>query len=164
VGRRAPIASGAQLANFIADEAYEVTPMVAGFADVLSRWRLLASRRGRWGKGRRLAGRSCLRAGLEGRNFMEYDLSTCGGLSLLGRKKHRQPGFDTEQNRPTNLRIPLRRKVKLFLKLCISDAGLDRMRSYGAVNITRGPLCSRVTFEILTRRDGSACNRRLCWI
>ncbi len=31
-----PIASGAQKANFIADEAYEVTPMIAGFADLLN--------------------------------------------------------------------------------------------------------------------------------
>ena len=32
-----PIASGAQKANFSADEAYEVTPMIAGFADLLNK-------------------------------------------------------------------------------------------------------------------------------
>src|SRR5436190_16143980 len=52
-----PIASGAQKANFIADEAYEVTPMIAGFADLLKSWRRLGSRPGRQGNVRAFSGR-----------------------------------------------------------------------------------------------------------
>lgn len=32
-----PIAAGAQKANFSADEAYEVTPMITGFTDILNK-------------------------------------------------------------------------------------------------------------------------------
>src|SRR2546427_740319 len=50
-----PIASGAQKANFIADEAYEVTPMIAGFADLLKGKRILVTGGGT-GLGREIAG------------------------------------------------------------------------------------------------------------
>jgi len=47
----------------------------------------------------------------EGRNFMEYDLIYVQGDYLFwGARNVDGRGFDTEQNRPTNLQIPLRRK------------------------------------------------------
>src|SRR5437773_9553643 len=70
-----PIASGAQKANFIADEAYEVTPMIAGFADLLNS--VASAGFAPWQAGQRQSvfGKTFAPFGLaEGRNFMEYDL------------------------------------------------------------------------------------------
>jgi hypothetical protein len=47
----------------------------------------------------------------EGTNFMEYDLVYLrGDLLFWGARNIDGRGFDTEQNRPTNLQIPLIRK------------------------------------------------------
>jgi hypothetical protein len=47
----------------------------------------------------------------EGSNFMEYDLVYLrGDLLFWGARNIDGRGFDTEQNRPTNLQIPLMRK------------------------------------------------------
>jgi len=47
----------------------------------------------------------------EGTNFMEYDLVYLrGDLLFWGARNIDGRGFDTEQNRPTNLQIPLVRK------------------------------------------------------
>jgi hypothetical protein len=109
-----PIASGAQQANFIADEAYEVTPMVAGFADVLNKVASAGFAPWQVGQGQSVFGKTFVPFGLaEGRNFMEYDLVYVQGDYLFwGARNIDGRGFDTEQNRPTNLQIPLRRKVK----------------------------------------------------
>jgi hypothetical protein len=46
-----------------------------------------------------------------GRNFMEYDLVFLShGLLFWGARNVDGRGFDSEQNRPTNLQIPLARK------------------------------------------------------
>ena len=46
-----------------------------------------------------------------GKNFMEYDLVYLShGLLFWGARNVDGRGFDTEQNRPTNLQIPLARK------------------------------------------------------
>ena len=107
-----PIAPGAQKVDFVADEAYEVTPLVQGFADVLNKvasagyapWAVNASQS--------VFGKSFLPFGLkEGTNFMEYDLVYLrGDLLFWGARNIDGRGFDTEQNRPTNLQIPLVRK------------------------------------------------------
>jgi hypothetical protein len=107
-----PIAAGAQQANFVADEAYEVTPMVAGFADVLNKVASAGFAPWRVGQGQSVFGKTFVPFGLaEGRNFMEYDLVYVQGDYLFwGARNIDGRGFDTEQNRPTNLQIPMRRK------------------------------------------------------
>jgi hypothetical protein len=107
-----PIAPGAQKVDFIADEAYEVTPLAPGFADVLNKvasagyapWTVNASQS--------IFGKTFVPFGLkEGTNFMEYDLVYLrGDLLFWGARNIDGRGFDTEQNRPTNLQIPLVRK------------------------------------------------------
>jgi hypothetical protein len=107
-----PIAPGAQKVDFIADEAYEVTPLAAGFADVLNKvasagyapWAVNASQS--------IFGKTFVPFALkEGTNFMEYDLVYLrGDLLFWGARNIDGRGFDTEQNRPTNLQIPLIRK------------------------------------------------------
>jgi hypothetical protein len=107
-----PIAPGAQKVDFIADEAYEVTPLVPGFADVLNKvasvgyapWAVNATQS--------IFGKTFVPFGLkEGTNFMEYDLVYLrGDLLFWGARNIDGRGFDTEQNRPTNLQIPMIRK------------------------------------------------------
>ena len=107
-----PIAPGAQKVDFVADEAYEVTPLAAGFADVLNKvasagyapWAVSSSQS--------IFGKTFAPFGLkEGTNFMEYDLVYLrGDLLFWGARNIDGRGFDTEQNRPTNLQIPLVRK------------------------------------------------------
>ena len=107
-----PIAQGAQKVDFVADESYEVTPLAAGFAEVLNKvasvgyapWAVNASQS--------IFGKNFVPFGLkEGTNFMEYDLVYLrGDLLFWGARNVDGRGFDTEQNRPTNLQIPLIRK------------------------------------------------------
>jgi hypothetical protein len=107
-----PIAPGAQKVDFIADETYEVTPLAQGFADVLNKvasagyapWAVNATQS--------IFGKTFAPFGLaEAANFMEYDLVYLrGGLLFWGARNIDGRGFDTEQNRPTNLQIPLVRK------------------------------------------------------
>jgi hypothetical protein len=107
-----PIAPGAQKVDFVADESYEVTPLAQGFADVLNKvgsagyapWTVNAPQS--------IFGKSFAPFALkEGTNFMEYDLVYLkGDLLFWGARNIDGRGFDTEQNRPTNLQIPLIRK------------------------------------------------------
>jgi hypothetical protein len=107
-----PIAPGAQKVDFLADEAYEVTPLVQGFADVLNK--VAAAGYAPWAVNapQSIFGKSFVPFGLkEGVNFMEYDLVYLrGDLLFWGARNVDGRGFDTEQNRPTNLQIPLVRK------------------------------------------------------
>jgi hypothetical protein len=107
-----PIAPGAQKVNFVADEAYEVTPLVQGFADVLNK--VASAGYAPWAVNapQSIFGKSFAPFGLkEGANFMEYDLVYLkGDLLFWGARNIDGRGFDTEQNRPTNLQIPLVRK------------------------------------------------------
>lgn len=107
-----PIAPGAQKVNFTADEAYEVTPLVQGFADVLNK--VAAAGYAPWAVNapQSIFGKSFAPFALkEGTNFMEYDLVYLrGDLLFWGSRNVDGRGFDTEQNRPTNLQIPLIRK------------------------------------------------------
>jgi hypothetical protein len=107
-----PIAPGAQKVNFTADEAYEVTPLVQGFADVLNK--VASAGYAPWAVDapQSIFGKSFAPFGLkEGTNFMEYDLVYLrGDLLFWGARNIDGRGFDTEANRPTNLQIPLVRK------------------------------------------------------
>ena len=107
-----PIAPGAQKVNFVADEAYEVTPLAQGFADVLNK--VASDGYGVWAVNtpQSVFGKNFVPFGLKaGTNFMEYDLVYLrGDLLFWGARNIDGRGFDTEQNRPTNLQIPLVRK------------------------------------------------------
>ena len=107
-----PIAPGAQKVDFVADEAYEVTPLLQGFADVLNQ--VAAQGYAKWevGQSQSVFGKAFAPFGLvAGKNFMEYDLVFMShGLLFWGARNVDGRGFDTEQNRPTNLQIPLVRK------------------------------------------------------
>ncbi len=107
-----PIAGGAQKVDFVADEAYDVTPLAQAFADILNRvatdgyvkWEIKATQS--------VFGKTFVPFGLAaGRNFMEYDLVHLDNDMLYwGARNVDGRGFDTEANRPTNLQIPLRRR------------------------------------------------------
>jgi hypothetical protein len=107
-----PIAPGAQKVDFVADESYEVTPLAAGFADVLNK--VASAGYAAWAVNspQSIFGKTFVPFGLkEGTNFMEYDLVYLrGDLLFWGARNIDGRGFDTEQNRPTNLQIPLIRK------------------------------------------------------
>lgn len=107
-----PIAAGAQKVDFVADEAYEVTPLLQGFADLLNK--VAAQGYAPWavGQAQSVFGKSFAPFGLvAGRNFMEYDLVYLShDLLFWGARNVDGRGFDTEQNRPTNLQIPLVRR------------------------------------------------------
>jgi hypothetical protein len=107
-----PIAPGAQKVEFVADEIYEVTPLAQGFADVLNK--VASAGYAPWAVNapQSIFGKSFAPFALkEGTNFMEYDLVYLrGDLLFWGARNIDGRGFDTEQNRPTNLQIPLVRK------------------------------------------------------
>jgi len=107
-----PIAPGAQKVDFVADESYEVTPLAQGFADVLNK--VASAGYAPWAVNvtQSIFGKNFAPFALkEGTNFLEYDLAYLrGDLLFWGARNIDGRGFDTEQNRPTNLQIPLIRK------------------------------------------------------
>jgi hypothetical protein len=107
-----PIAPGAQKVDFVADESYEVTPLAQGFVDVLNKVAVAGYAPWAANSPQSIFGKSFVPFGLkEGTNFMEYDLVYLkGDLLFWGARNIDGRGFDTEQNRPTNLQIPLIRK------------------------------------------------------
>jgi hypothetical protein len=107
-----PIAPGAQKVDFVADEAYTVTPLSRAFVDVLNR--VATSGYAKWeiGGTQSIFGKTFAPFGLtEGKNFLEYDLVYLSHDMLFWGARHVDGrGFDIEANRPTNLQIPLARK------------------------------------------------------
>jgi len=107
-----PIAPGAQKVDFVADESYEVTPLAQGFADVLNK--VASAGYAPWAVNapQSIFGKSFAPFALkEGTSFMEYDLVYLkGDLLFWGARNIDGRAFDTEENRPTNLQIPLIRK------------------------------------------------------
>jgi len=106
------IAKGAYKLDYVADEAYEVTPLHQGFADAankfpaigLSRWEVNVTQDVK-GKAFRLFGLT------EGRTYIDYDLIYIhDGMLFNGSKNVDGRPFDKPENRPTNLQIPLIRK------------------------------------------------------
>jgi len=107
-----PIAPGAHGVDFTADEAYEVTPLAQGFADVLNRVAAQGFAPWKVDVAQSVFGKAFAPFGLqEGRPFKEYDLVYLNRDLLFWGARHVDGrGFDTEGNRPTNLQIPLVRK------------------------------------------------------
>ncbi len=106
------IAAGAQKVKFIADKAYEVTPLAQGFADALNQ--VASTDFNRWAvKSRQsIMGKAFAPFGLAaGQTFAEYDLIYVHENMLFWGARHVDGrGFDKEENRPTNLQIPLVRQ------------------------------------------------------
>jgi hypothetical protein len=107
-----PIAEGAQRVDFVADEAYAVTPLHAGFADLLNQVAAQGYERWQVGAEQSVFGKSFAPFGLvQGRNFMEFDLVHLSHEMLFWGARHVDGrGFDKEENRPSNLQIPLVRR------------------------------------------------------
>jgi hypothetical protein len=107
-----PIADGAQKVKFTADEVYEVTPFIQGFADAMNQ--LTGKGFNHWeiNSTQSILGKAFAPFGLgEGQLFAEYDLIyVFNDLLFWGARNVDGRGFDTEANRPTNLQIPLVRK------------------------------------------------------
>ena len=107
-----PIAAGAQKVDFVADEGYEVTPKIQGFADLLNQVASQGYTKWEVDGTQSVFGKDFVPFGLvAGQNFMEldlvyvnYDMLFWGARNIDGR------GFDKEENRPTNLQIPLVRR------------------------------------------------------
>lgn len=107
-----PIADDAQKVKFTADMAYEVTPLAQGFADVLNQVATKGFNKWEVNHTQSIFGKAFVPFGLaEGQIFAEYDLIYLRDNMLFwGARNVDGRGFDTEENRPTNLQIPLARK------------------------------------------------------
>jgi hypothetical protein len=99
--------------DFIADDAYDVTPLAQAFVDVLNR----IAREGfvPWqvDGGQSVLGKTFAPFGLvAGKHFQECDLVYLRQDLLFWGARHVDGrGFDSEENRPTNLQIPLVRRT-----------------------------------------------------
>ena len=109
-----PISEGAQKVDFTADEEYTVTPLLQGFADVLNQY-TKGFNQWKVGETQSIFKKSFPPFGLaEGQVFMEYDLVFIfNDMMFWGARNIDGRGFDKEENRPTNLQIPLIRKIEL---------------------------------------------------
>lgn len=107
-----PIAAGAQKVIFIADQAYEVTPLAQGFADAMNQVASKGFNRWEVNNTQSVMGKAFAPFGLsEGQTFAEYDLIYVHDNMLFwGARNVDGRGFDKEENRPTNLQIPLVRR------------------------------------------------------
>src|SRR5271170_4949824 len=105
------IAPGAQKVDFMADQTYAVTPLIQPFADLLGRVANEGYAPWKVGERQSILGKAFLPFGLQkGATFKEYDLvHLAHGMLFWGARNVDGRGFDTEENRPTNLQIPLAR-------------------------------------------------------
>jgi hypothetical protein len=109
-----PITVGAQKVNFIADTAYEVTPLIQGFVDAMNQVASKGFNKWEVNSMQSVMGKAFAPFGLaEGQTFAEYDLIyVYDNMLFWGARNVDGRGFDTEENRPTNLQIPLVRQNK----------------------------------------------------
>ena len=107
-----PIAAGAQKVKFIADKAYAVTPLAQGFAAAMNQVASKGFNRWEVNGMQSIMGKAFAPFGLaEGQTFAEYDLIYGHDNMLFWGARHVDGrGFDNEENRPTNLQIPLVRQ------------------------------------------------------
>ena len=107
-----PIAAGAQKIDYIADDAYNVTPLIQGFADAMNhvanqgfdKWEVNAEQS--------ILGKAFAPFGLaEGQIYGEFDLIyILNDMMFWGAKHVDGRSFDKVENRPDNLQIPMVRK------------------------------------------------------
>ena len=108
-----PIATGAQKVDFAADEEYVVTPLLQGFADILKQ-NTKGFKEWKVGEPQSIFKKAFAPFGLaEGQIFKEYDLIyVFNDMMFWGARNVDGRGFDKEENRPTNLQIPLIRRFE----------------------------------------------------
>jgi hypothetical protein len=106
------IAEGSQKVKFTADEVYEITPLIEGFADAMNQLAGRGFEKWEVTKTQSILGKAFVPFGLaEGQIFAEYDLIYLfNDMLFWGARNVDGRGFDKEENRPTNLQIPLVRK------------------------------------------------------
>ena len=111
-GKAHPIALGAYNLDYIADEAYEVTPLHQGFADVANRFPAEGLNTWEVNVMQDLRGKDFpLFSLVEGQTYVDYDLIYIyKELLFNGSKNVDGRAFDRPENRPTNLQIPLVRQ------------------------------------------------------
>ena len=106
-----PVAVGAFNVDYIADEAYEVTPRHPGFADAinhtpgnnLNKWEVNVMQD--------IKGKAFAAFGLTDEIYVDYDLVYIkNDLLFMGAKHVDGRAFDKPESRPTNLQVPLMRK------------------------------------------------------
>ena len=112
-GDEHPIAPGAYKVDYIADEAYEVTPLHQGFADVANRFPAKGLNTWEVGVTQDLIGKAFpLFSLVEEQIYVDYDLIYIYNDMLFnGSKNVDGRAFDRPENRPTNLQIPLVRQT-----------------------------------------------------
>ena len=107
-----PIVPGAYNLDYIADEAYELTPLHQGFAAVANTFP--GTGLGTWDVNvmQNLRGKAFpLFSLVEGQTYVDYDLiSIYNDMLFNGSKNVDGRAFDKPENRPTNLQIPLVRQ------------------------------------------------------
>ncbi|GAB4017746.1 hypothetical protein [Spirosoma koreense] len=108
-----PVAPGAQQVDYVADEAYEITPLHQGFADAINK--APADGLATWEVNvmQDVNGKAFPAFGLsEGQIYVDYDLVYIyNDLFFNGSKNVDGRPFDTPENRPTNLQVPLIRRA-----------------------------------------------------
>ena len=111
-GEAHPIAPGAYNLDYIADEAYEVTPLHQGFADVANRFPAKGLNTWEVNVMQDVRGKAFpLFSLVEGQTYVDYDLIYIFNNMLFnGSKNVDGRAFDRPENRPTNLQIPLVRQ------------------------------------------------------
>lgn len=107
-----PIAEGAYQLDYVADIAYEVTPLHQGFADAINRIPGNALNKWEINAMQDVKGKAFPAFGLtEGEIYIDYDLIyISNGMLFNGNKNVDGRAFDKPENRPTNLQVPLTRQ------------------------------------------------------
>jgi hypothetical protein len=107
-----PVAEGAYKVDYVADEAYELTPLHQGFADVPNKFPAAGLNNWEVGVMQSIKGKAFRLFGLsEGQVYTDYDLVYIYNDMLFnGSKNVDGRPFDKPENRPTNLQVPLVRR------------------------------------------------------
>ena len=111
-GEAHPIAPDAYNLDYVADEAYEITPLHQGFADVANRFPANGLNTWEVNVMQDLIKKTFpLFSLVEGQTYVDYDLIyVYNGMLFNGSKNVDGRPFDEPENRPTNLQIPLVRQ------------------------------------------------------
>jgi hypothetical protein len=107
-----PIAPGAQQVDYVADKAYEVTPLHAGWVDAVNRILTPGINKFELNAPQDIKGKVFLPFGLtEAKTYVDYDLIYIyDNLLFNGSKNVDGRPFNKPANRPTNLQVPLIRR------------------------------------------------------
>lgn len=107
-----PLAEGAYSVDYVADEAYEVTPLHPGFVAAANRFPAAGVNPWEVGVAQNLLGKGFpLFSLVEGETYVDYDLIYIyDNLFFNGSKNVDGRAFDKPENRPTNLQVPLIRR------------------------------------------------------